>query len=65
MSDKKSTQKKSNKQIKCKLKCRNCQFYDREDDYCTERDIESCTKQTNVNFSKCDSYLNKDSLVMF
>ena len=65
MSDKKSTQKKSNKKSKCKIKCRNCQFYDREDDYCMERDIDSCTKQTNVNFSKCDSYLIREDLVMF
>ena len=64
MSDKKSTQKKSNKK-QCKIKCRNCQFYDREDDYCMERDIESCTKQTNVNFSKCENFLNRESLVMF
>lgn len=66
MSDKKSTQKKSNKKNnKCKIKCRTCQFYDYEEDYCMERDIENCTRQTNVNFSKCDDYLVKESLVMF
>lgn len=64
MSDKK-TQKKSNKNGKCKIKCRNCQFYDREDDYCMEKDIENCTRQTNVNFSKCDSYLTRDNLIYF
>ncbi len=65
MSEKK-TQKKSNKKGgKCKIKCRTCQFYIPEDDYCSERDIEYCTKQTNVNFSKCDDYLTKEKLVMF
>ena len=65
MSEKK-TQKKSNKKNhKCKLKCRTCQFYIPEDDYCTERDIDNCTKQTNVNFSKCDDYLVKESLMYF
>lgn len=63
MSEKKT--QKPNKKNKCKIKCRNCQFYDREDDYCMEKDIEYCTKQTNVNFSKCDSYLIRDDLVMF
>lgn len=59
------SQKKSNKKNKCKIKCRNCQFYDREGDYCTERDIDNCTKQTNVNFSKCEDYLIREDLVMF
>ena len=66
MSDKKSTQKKSNKMSKkCKIKCKTCQFYDYEDDYCTERDIESCTKQTNLNFSKCPDFLIRDKFVLF
>ena len=65
MSDKKTTQKRSNNKNKCKIKCRTCQFYDHEDDYCTERDIEYCTKQTNVNFSKCNDYLVRENLVMF
>ena len=64
MSDKKSTQK-SNKKNKCKIKCRTCQFYIPEDDYCMEKDIEYCTKQTSVNFSKCDNYLVRENLVMF
>lgn len=63
MSDK---QKKSNKKNdKKKIKCKTCQFYDYEDDYCTERDIENCTRQSNINFSKCDEFLIKDKLVMF
>lgn len=63
MSDK---QKRSNKKnSNRKIKCINCQFYDYEYDYCTERDIDNCTRQTNVNFSKCSDYLIKDKLVMF
>lgn len=63
MSDK---QKKSNKKNdKKKIKCKICQFYDYEDDYCTERDIENCTRQSNINFSKCNDFLVKDKLVMF
>lgn len=65
MSEKNTQHKFSKKNNKCKIKCRKCQFYDQEEDYCTERDIENCTKQTNFNFSKCDDYLTKDSLVMF
>ena len=66
MSDNKRTQKKSNKtNQKRKIKCRQCQFYDYEMDYCTEKDIENCSRQTNVNFSKCDDYLTKDTLIMF
>ena len=65
MSDKKFIQNKSNKNNKCHIKCKNCQFYDKKDDYCTEKDIENCTKQTNINFSKCDSYLIRENLVMF
>lgn len=62
MSEKKTQKKKSNK---CKIQCCTCQFYIPEDDYCTEKDIEYCTKQTNVDFSKCDNYLIKESLIMY
>ena len=65
MSDKKSIQKKLNKNNKSHTKCKNCQFYDRKNDYCTEKDIKNCSKQTNINFSKCDSYLIRENLVMF
>ena len=59
-------QKKSNKKNdKRKIKCRQCEFYSYEDDYCMERDIENCSRQNNVNFSKCSDYLVKDKLVMF
>ena len=62
MSEKNSQKKKDDK---CKIKCKTCQFYDREDDYCTERNIENCTKLINMNFSQCDSFLIRDNLVMF
>ena len=66
MSDKKSTQKKSNKKNdKRRIKCRQCEFYNYDDDYCMERDIENCSRQTNVNFSKCDNFLVRENLVMF
>lgn len=66
MGDSKSKQEKYNKKSnKCKIKCRTCQFYIPEDDYCMEREIECCTKQTQVNFSKCEDYMVHDKLVMF
>ena len=65
MSDKKTTQNKANKNNKCQIKCKHCQFYDRKNDYCTEKDIENCIKQTNINFSKCDSYLIRENLICF
>lgn len=63
MSDKQKWSNKKND--KRKLKCRQCEFYNCDDDYCMERDIENCSRQTNVNFSKCDSFLVKENLVMF
>ncbi len=65
MSDKRTQKKSGKKNDKRKIKCRSCQFYDYETDYCTERDIENCTRQTNVNFSKCEDFLIQDRLVMF
>ena len=62
MSEKKNQKKKDGKH---RIKCCQCQFYNQEDDYCFEKDIEDCSKQTNVNFSKCDSYLIHENLVMF
>lgn len=62
MSDKKRSNKKNDQR---KIKCRQCQFYDHDSDYCTERDIENCSRQNNVNFSKCDSFLIKDKLLYF
>lgn len=62
----KRTQKRSNKRNNNrKIKCINCEFYDYEMDYCTERDIDNCTRQTNVNFSKCGDFLIRENLIMF
>ena len=62
MSDKKRSNKKNDQR---KIKCRQCQFYDYETDYCMERDIENCSRKNNVNFSKCEDFLINDRLVMF
>lgn len=62
MSDKKRSNKKNDQR---KIKCRQCEFYNCDDDYCMERDIENCSRQTNINFSKCDSFLVKEKFVMF
>lgn len=66
MSDKKTTQKKSNKKgSKCGTKCETCEFYDKSSDFCEARMIKKCSKQKNSNFSTCEDYLVKESLVMF
>lgn len=65
MSEKRTQKKSGKKNDKKKIKCRQCQFYDYEMDYCTERDIDNCTRQTNVNFSKCNDFLIRENLVMF
>ena len=61
MSEKKTTKKKN----KGNLKCKSCEFYEKSTDFCTERGIKNCSKQTNVNFSKCDDFLVRENLVMF
>ena len=65
MSDKKTEKKSGKKNDKRKMKCHQCEFYNYDDDYCAERDIENCSRQTNINFSKCSDFLIKDKLVMF
>ena len=65
MSDRKNEKKSGKKNDKRKMKCATCEFYLYDDDYCTERDIENCSRQTNINFSKCNNYLVKNKLVMF
>lgn len=50
---------------KCRIKCGTCEFYDAPLDYCSERDIENCTKQSHINFSSCDDFLIREDLVMF
>ena len=57
--------KNTNVPKKCNAKCVTCQFYNKSTDFCAEREIENCTKQPNTDFSKCDDYLVKESLIMF
>lgn len=64
MSENKSNKHKG-KVKKCKIKCRTCEFYDAPFDYCTKKEIEDCSSQTNINFSSCEEYLVKEELVMF
>ena len=57
--------KKAKKSKKCKIKCNQCEFYDAPLDYCSEKDIEDCSKQTHTNFSQCDSFLIREDLAFF
>ena len=59
----KNARRKSKK--KCKIKCKTCEFYDAPLDYCSERDIEDCSKQVHINFSSCEDYLIREDLIMF
>lgn len=60
-----NSKKKSKKNKKCKIKCQTCEFYDKPFDYCTQKEIEECSKQSHVDFSSCDKYLVREDLVMF
>ena len=60
-----NSKKKSKKNKKCKIKCNTCEFYDALIDYCSQREIEDCSKQERSNFSKCEDYLIREDLVMF
>lgn len=50
---------------KCSLKCCTCENYDKETDFCKEKEIEDVSKQVSTDFAQCDSYLVRESLVMF
>lgn len=66
MSDKKMSQKKANKKgNKCGIRCETCEFYNKSTDFCESRMIRKCSKQKNSNFSTCEDYLVKESLVMY
>lgn len=60
-----NSKKKNKKGKKCKIKCATCEFYDAPIDYCSQKGIEDCSKQTHTNFSSCDEYLIREDLVMF
>ena len=53
------------KEKKCKLKCKTCEHYSRETDFCEEKGIENCSKQVHTDFSTCDEFLIKEKLIMF
>lgn len=57
--------KNSNKPKKCKIKCRTCEFYDTPLDYCSQREIEECSKQVHTDFSTCEDYLIREDLIMY
>lgn len=53
------------KKKKCSLKCSTCQNYDKQSDFCKEKEIEECSKKALTEFSNCDSYLMNEKLVFF
>ena len=53
------------KEKKCSLKCCTCEHYDKNADFCKEKEIENCSKQVNTDFSVCNDYLVRENLVMF
>lgn len=57
--------KKAKKPTECTVKCVKCQFYDKHKDFCTEKEIEDCSKQISTDFAQCSEFLVSDRLVMF
>ena len=47
------------------IKCEFCEYYNKQTDFCKEKEIENVSKQVNTNFSQCDDYLVNSKLVMF
>ena len=54
-----------NKKKKSNIKCRTCEHYEKDKDFCKERCIEYCTKQVNTDFSQCSDYLIREDLIMY
>lgn len=54
-----------NKKMKCNFKCRTCENYIVETDYCKEKEIEDCSRHVNTDFSVCEDYLIRENLIMF
>ena len=50
---------------KCNFKCCTCEHYDKQSDFCKEKEITDCSKQVNTNFSQCEDYLVKENLIYF
>lgn len=61
----KKSKNKFKKHKKNKIKCSQCVFYNNQFDYCSQKEIENCTMQHNVNFSSCEDFLVKEKLVFF
>lgn len=57
--------KEKSKEKKCNFRCMTCENYNRVSDFCKEKEIKHCSKQVHTDFSTCESYLVKSSLVMF
>lgn len=57
--------KKEEKTKKCDFKCDMCEHYSRIKDFCKEKQIENCSKNSHTDFSKCESFLVRENLVMF
>lgn len=53
-----------NKENICKFKCNTCENYDKNIDFCKEKEIENCSK-ARTDFSQCESYLVSSKLIMF
>ena len=52
------------KKKQCNFKCSMCEHYERTHDFCKEKEIKGCSK-VKTDFSTCESYLVKQSLIMF
>ena len=59
------SKKKTKKSKRCDIKCATCEYYSKDTDFCTEKEIENCSKQVNTDFSQCSDYLVDSKLVMF
>lgn len=63
--DENNLKKKSKKNRKGKIKCKQCEFYDKLNDYCLKKEIENCTMQIHTDFSSCNDFLIREDLIMF
>ena len=54
-----------NKESKCSIKCSICEHYDKNADFCKEKEIKNCSKQVHTDFAQCESYIVSHKLVMF
>ena len=52
------------KKKQCNSKCVMCEHYQREYDFCKEKEIKGCSK-VQTDFSICSSYLISKKLIMF